>query len=130
MGFKKDYGAIERTNYLFHNLNTKKLNVQDRQKLSYVLKAFDENFQVTVNKAIKQLIFPPTPPAPRPVPQTAAPAEKTQTSVRFSSPQKMSSESKDGLQPYRITPFDTNSNKDKPGPEDRGLGKNVVNLRK
>lgn len=50
--------AIERGNYLFQSINGRRLNSLERQKLSYLLKAHDENSTVTINKDSKQLIFP------------------------------------------------------------------------
>jgi len=46
--------------YLFQNENTKILNSSDRQKLAYLLKAYDENSPVNVNTILKQIIFPAT----------------------------------------------------------------------
>jgi len=86
MGYEKERSAIDRTAYLFHNPNTKKLSVAEREKLSYILKSLDENSPITVNKNTKQVMFPqiaPKPakkishsdagrPAPQPVPQPAS----------------------------------------------------------
>ena len=52
--------AIMRGNYLFHSDNTIRLSSADREKLSYVLKAHDEDLQVTVNKNTKQIVFSTT----------------------------------------------------------------------
>jgi len=55
---RENHNAIARGNYLFHNNNTQKLNANDRQKLAYILKSFDEKTIVKVNKKTKQIIFP------------------------------------------------------------------------
>lgn len=49
--------AMDRGIYLFQSANGKRLNSQDRNKLAYVLKAFDENMPVSVNKDTKQILF-------------------------------------------------------------------------
>jgi hypothetical protein len=45
-------------NYLYQNENAKTLNAYDRQRLAYILKAFDENSEVTINEKTKQIAFP------------------------------------------------------------------------
>lgn len=66
------HSAIERGNFIFHSANGKDLSSPDRQKLAYLLKAYDENIPVTVNKELKQMILPtvsevrPANPAPKP----------------------------------------------------------------
>ncbi|MFH0898735.1 MAG: hypothetical protein V1855_04100, partial [bacterium] len=52
--------AMDRGIYLFQSANGKRLNSQDRNKLAYVLKAFDENLPVSINKDVKQIIFQAT----------------------------------------------------------------------
>lgn len=49
--------AMERGIYLFQSANGKRLNSQDRNKLAYILKAFDEGLTVTINKDSKQIVF-------------------------------------------------------------------------
>jgi len=56
LGFEK-HSSIERGNYLFHGGNAKKMTPADRQKLSFILNAYDEGTAVTVDKALKQIIF-------------------------------------------------------------------------
>jgi len=50
--------SIERGNYIFQGSNGKNLNSQDRERLGYVLRAYDENSPVTVDKVAKQIVFP------------------------------------------------------------------------
>lgn len=50
--------SMARGRYIYQNENAKILNSSDRQKLSYILKAYDENSEVTINEKIKQIIFP------------------------------------------------------------------------
>jgi hypothetical protein len=153
VGFAKKEGSIGRTNYLFHNINTQKLSQPDRQKLSYILKSFDENSPITVNKNAQQIIFPEVQPKldspsqlknPFSPPKTdASPSPKkfeTGTTppnggkggpdVRFTSPQKLpyEKEKNSGLQPYRITPFDT-SPRDKAQDDKSQAPKNIINLK-
>ncbi|MDQ1283814.1 MAG: hypothetical protein QG620_162 [Patescibacteria group bacterium] len=54
----ENHNTIVRGNYLFQNENARALNSLDREKLSYVLKSFDENGLVTVNITTKQIVFP------------------------------------------------------------------------
>jgi hypothetical protein len=56
LGYEK-HDSVARSNYLFHEKNTQNLRSTDRQRLSYILKAFDENSLVPINKDAKQLIF-------------------------------------------------------------------------
>ena len=66
------HDSITRGNYLFQSENTKTLNSQDRQKLSYILKSFDDKTPITVNVGTKQVVFSAEtmalnqPPAPAP----------------------------------------------------------------
>lgn len=50
-------GAIERGNYIFHCENAKKLTIGERQKVSYLLRANDENLEVAVNVDLQNLVF-------------------------------------------------------------------------
>ena len=69
-----EHDSIQRGNYLFQNANAKALNYEDRQKLIYTLKSFDDNLQITVNKDLKQIVFPKFATAPAPAqPQQSAP---------------------------------------------------------
>lgn len=110
LGYGK-HDAIARGNYLFQNANTRQLNSQDRQKLALILKSFDENSMITINKETRQIVFPATKEDPqqfKSVPSAGNAAGMHQT-FRFSSPQKL---------PYEKL-------KEPPKP----LPKNVVNLR-
>lgn len=111
LGHEK-HDAVQRGNYLFQSGNTKRLASGERQKLAYLLKAFDEGAPVTINKETKQLIFPQPAEFAR---QTANP---TQSSVRFSSPQKL---------PYEKSRFNQPGNVKKE--ERQPLPNNVVNLK-
>lgn len=101
MGYEQARSGIERTNYLFHNINTQKLNPAEREKVASLLKSFDENYPLTVNKNTRQVIFPPMAPKPAPkpaevprpmetprsqpvVPQPVAPPRFTPPSPQFS----------------------------------------------
>ncbi|HPN96369.1 MAG TPA: hypothetical protein PLK35_01245 [Candidatus Moranbacteria bacterium] len=48
---------MKRGNYIFQGENGRKLNFEDRQRLSYILKSFDEKTPVAIDAARKQLIF-------------------------------------------------------------------------
>ncbi len=54
----KQRTSLMRGNYLFNNKNTQELNKNDRQKLNYLLKAYDKNELIKINIKLKQLIFP------------------------------------------------------------------------
>lgn len=49
--------AMDRGIYLFQSANGKRLNSQDRNKLAFVLKAYDEGLPVSINKDVKQIVF-------------------------------------------------------------------------
>ncbi len=51
------HNSMERSNYIFQGANSKTLNPQDRQKLSYLLKSLDENIPITINKNTRQIAF-------------------------------------------------------------------------
>ena len=57
LGFNP-HDAMERGNFLFQNENAKKLSAFDRQKLSLLLRAYDENLPVNIDLAAKEIIFP------------------------------------------------------------------------
>ncbi|MFA6159895.1 MAG: hypothetical protein WC678_02275 [Parcubacteria group bacterium] len=57
LGFES-HSAMDRGTYLFRNENAKVLNSTDREKISYILKAYDENSLVDVNVNTKQIVFP------------------------------------------------------------------------
>jgi hypothetical protein len=57
LGYEK-HESMTRSQYLFQGANTKNLPDSEKQKLAYLLKSFDENYPITVNKNTKQIIFP------------------------------------------------------------------------
>jgi hypothetical protein len=71
--------TIKRGNYIFHGNNTLHLSAIDRQKLAYVLKAHDDNSELTINKNLKQIVFPAfhSEPATIARPQEETPAIKS-----------------------------------------------------
>jgi len=129
------HSSIERGNYIFQNQNTKNLSSQDRQKLSYILKAYDEGSQITIDKNSKTVVFEKTPsvreqflqknnrnnPTSEPIQKIERPVQK----ISFSSPQRMSYEkprSQNYRQPTPLPKTETPSIK-------RPAGKNIINLR-
>jgi hypothetical protein len=64
LGYEK-HSSVERNNYVFHGSNSLYLSSPDRQKLAYILKAHDDGSPVTVNKNLKQVIFPAASVEPR-----------------------------------------------------------------
>ncbi|MFA7208662.1 MAG: hypothetical protein WC120_00095 [Parcubacteria group bacterium] len=100
------HDSIARGNYLFHEKNTQNLNSDDRNRLAYILKSFDEKTPVTVDKTNKQIVFSDTSDTSEPekdIQNTNSqntPAQKPQTGnyasptskISFSSPQKLSFE--------------------------------------
>ncbi|MFA4817768.1 MAG: hypothetical protein WC608_03575 [Parcubacteria group bacterium] len=119
--------AMDRGIYLFQSANGKRLNSQDRNKLAYILKAFDENLPISVNKDVKQIVFAPQPETQNLKPETQTPptqgfSSDMHSGVRFSSAQKLPYEQKQE-QPYVIKPIAPKQE------ENRLLQKNVVDLR-
>jgi hypothetical protein len=55
------HNSMERGNYLFQSENTKNLGYEDRQKLSQILKSFDEKTVLQINTNTKQIIFDSSP---------------------------------------------------------------------
>jgi hypothetical protein len=51
------HDVIERGNYLFHSENGKKLNSADRQKVTIVLKALDENSELTIDPLKQEIVL-------------------------------------------------------------------------
>ncbi|KKR21838.1 MAG: hypothetical protein UT50_C0003G0019 [Candidatus Moranbacteria bacterium GW2011_GWA2_39_41] len=143
LGYDK-HNSVARVNFLFHSENAKLLNSNDREKLSYILKAFDEKSMVTVDKVSKKIMFSESDVKVQPLENAQAPSRlnletrnisKTPSlnnKISFSSPQKLAYERKDipQDQPYRITPApQTRPQPVENRPDPRALGKNVVNLR-
>lgn len=56
-----NHNQMTRGDYLFKNENAKILPVRDKEKLSYILKAFDENETIKTDSDSKQVIFPEKP---------------------------------------------------------------------
>lgn len=121
-------GAVERSRYLFQNVNARHLKNDDRQRLSYILRAYDENLPVTVNKITKQVIFtavsPGTPvaelnTAPKTQPDFS-PNDRVGAGVRFSSPQQL---------PYERKANPNISNIVRTEEKPRSMPKNIVNLK-
>lgn len=146
--YDKEHTPMERGIYLFQSGNGKRLNSPDRNKLAYVLKAYDEKTPVSVNRDVRQIIFSAVNPKPL---KTASPqisnnqfliSNKTpisndqnpkpaqnysadmHSSMRFSSPQKLPYEKKVS-QPYIVKPVMPN----RPVEPNKPLPKNVVNLK-
>ncbi len=131
-----NHDPVVRGNYLFKNENAQKLSQQDRDKLSQILKSFEEKTPLAVNTNTRQVVF-----------SAMANQEKTQTfqtdeerlsawrknlplketlenknnnqpetnNIRFSSPQKFSTEKPQMISPKYSSP--------------RPMPKNVVDLR-
>jgi len=57
LGFSS-HSAMDRGTYLFKNENAKILNSSDRERLSFILKAYDEKSPVDINTNTNQIIFP------------------------------------------------------------------------
>lgn len=57
LGYEK-HESMARSQYLFQGPNTKNLSAPEKNKLAYLLKSFDENSSITLNKNTKQVIFP------------------------------------------------------------------------
>ncbi len=57
LGYEK-HASMARSQYLFQGANAKNLSAPERQKLAYILKSFDENSPITLNKNTQQIIFP------------------------------------------------------------------------
>lgn len=60
------HDSIERGNYLFQSENTRNLSYGDRQKLSQILRSFDEKTPLTVDVDAKQIIFSESVPNKKP----------------------------------------------------------------
>ncbi|MFA6383619.1 MAG: hypothetical protein WCX17_04330 [Parcubacteria group bacterium] len=75
LGYEK-HSSVERNNYVFHGSNSLHLSSADRQKLTYILSAYDTDVSITINKVLKQVMFPAVSSEPKisPVPkETSAP---------------------------------------------------------
>ena len=137
-----NHNSIIRGNYLFHSSNAKKLNSTDRQKLSSILKSFDEKSLLTIDKNSKQIVFNrQTIPNAKAKPLEFAQeqsrfslegAQQAPTNkISFSSPQKLSYERKvsNFSQPIKSTPTITKPQINTNIQDRKTFGKNVVNLK-
>ena len=52
----ESHGSMARSQYIFQGANAKNLSEQDKNRLAYILKAFDENSPITLNKNTSQII--------------------------------------------------------------------------
>jgi hypothetical protein len=68
------HSSIKRGDYLFQNENTKNLSYQDRQRLSQILKSFDDKSDLTIDVEKKQILFSETSPERKPVTAPISPA--------------------------------------------------------
>lgn len=151
--YGKRHDSISRNDYLFHQKNTQNLSADDRNRLSYILKALDENSLITVDKNAKKILFPVLQTHQKPSElssnttqspfRSLAPnAQQTPASkISYSSPQKLPYEKiatpaknitpvqKTTPQPYRITPFGGGRNVIDTKKIERELPKNTVDLR-
>lgn len=57
LGYEK-HESMARSQYLFQGTNAKNLSAPEKNKLAYILKSFDENSLITLNKNTKQVIYP------------------------------------------------------------------------
>lgn len=133
--------SIKRGGYLFHNENASKLATNDRQKLAYLLKSYDEKTPIAVNKDLKQIVFGSPSierhsvslnqnyqrtPSVSVDPQSSSAIHNT---INYSSPQKLPYEKIQNPQPQQ-SPVNNNIVRLEPKPEPpRDLPRNVVNLR-
>ncbi|MDD5083871.1 MAG: hypothetical protein PHT88_02940 [Candidatus Moranbacteria bacterium] len=83
----RKHSSVERGQFLFQAENTKNLTMQDREKISLILKSLDENEPISIDAERQEIIFPaaPTMPplsksvstsAPKPAQPIAAPLPK------------------------------------------------------
>jgi hypothetical protein len=82
LGYKSHNTTI-RGNYLFQTENTKNLSYLDRQKLSQILKSFDEKTPLEIDMQTKKIIFSQPLPERKPVPTptnvpASAPPQQTE----------------------------------------------------
>ncbi|MBU2028421.1 hypothetical protein KJ761_00840 [Patescibacteria group bacterium] len=130
LGYEK-HESMVRSQYLFQGANTKNLSAPEKNKLAYILKSFDENSPITINKATSQVIFPAADENNLPknltdqFRPTANPREeqKNINSMQFSYPQKM---------PYEKTiapPAPVKSLPQKFPASPQNLPRNVVDLK-
>jgi len=66
LGFDR-HDSMARGNYVFQGENAKKLTDSDRQKLSILLRSYDDGTLLTINPASKEIIFAGFTPPPAPI---------------------------------------------------------------
>lgn len=106
----ESHDSAKRGNYLFQNENAKKLNSFEKGKLSFILRAYDENSAIEINIDTRQIVFPNNEIQNRTrvfekknVLPKIKPASinsnqpQNENKMRFSSPQKMSYETKNNF---------------------------------
>ena len=126
-----DHSSIQRSDYLFKGRNAKNLTQPEKEKISFVLKAFDEKKPLKVNKREQVIVFPEKSPQQSPQPK-AIPSQEKQSAInkkeevknvqkeQFDFRQKMPFEK--NLPPFRITP-DFTRKKDLPNNENANQNK-------
>lgn len=134
-GFE-NHNSFVRGNYLFKSENAHALDAEEKEKLSYILKAYDENLPVSINESIQQIVFPRAGIENR-SPEIANSERnlnagnmnfKPNSKVSFSYPQKMPFEKKNPMSPVSTRQIETRKPA-LPIVEERKLPKNVVDLR-
>ena len=55
-----NHSIIKRSNYLYYNPNTQILNKKEREKLSQLLKSYDENMPLSISLKNKEILFEET----------------------------------------------------------------------
>lgn len=121
----RKHNSMERNNYVFHGTNAKSLNSYDRQKLTCILRSFDEDSLVFVNKNTNQVVFEK---------ENKEPEKniKTDPNLKFSFPQKLPYETMRLKQPAPPVVKKLNPIVRIPKEEKKNeiiSGKNVVNLK-
>lgn len=147
-GYEKN-DPVKRNGYLFNSPNGRSLSQNDRERLSFILKAFEENNEVSFNQETKRLVFEEAravssaPSAPRDAVSFAPASQEKEIipegEMSFSYPQRMPFEKTSAPEPMQpaqpiqpapsATPrFNTNPNIVKIPPKTI-TPKNVVNLK-
>jgi|GEM_PF-1556074 len=131
LGFK-NHTTFDRGNYLFRNENTKVLSQIDRQRLSQMLKSYDDNTLLAINKNSKQILFDQNFPIEN---QTIAPNFPTEkisdqkNDIQFSYAQKMPYEKIQSTPNLPNPPIPQNNPNNLQRRNPQILPKNVVNLK-
>lgn len=136
----ESHDSMTRGDYLFRSDNGKKLLQEDREKLSSVLKSYDENIPLSIDIKAKQVLFPENREirgvSEAPIVSSKPSGEEkivSEANIKFSSPQIFANERKAletrTNQPIYIRPA-SRENSNGYSKEDRDLPKNVINLKK